>query len=72
MGDFQEALGALLGKQGPNLSPAVIPWLRGAWERDHVHWQRLDLSARHFVYPWADGVSSASRTIERYRGESRC
>jgi hypothetical protein len=29
MGDFQEALGALLGKDAPNLSPSVIARLRG-------------------------------------------
>ena len=32
MGDFQEALGALLGKDAPNLSPSVIARLRGEWE----------------------------------------
>jgi putative transposase len=31
MGDFQEALGALLGKDAPNLLPSVIARLRGAW-----------------------------------------
>lgn len=47
MGDFQEALGALLGKDAPNLSPSVIARLRGEWEADYAHWQRRDLSARH-------------------------
>ena len=32
MGDFQEALGALLSKDAPNLSPSVIARLRGEWE----------------------------------------
>ena len=31
MGDFRAALGALLGKDAPNLSPSVIARLRGAW-----------------------------------------
>ena len=35
MGDFQEALGALLGKEAPNLSPSVVARLRGEWEADH-------------------------------------
>ena len=56
MGDFQEALGALLGPQAPNLSPAVIARLRGEWEADYARWQRRDLSARHYVYLWADSV----------------
>src|SRR3954469_10228532 len=34
MGDFQEALGALLGKEAPNLSPSVIARLRGEWEAE--------------------------------------
>ena len=31
-GDFQEALAALLGKDAPNLSSAVIARLKGEWE----------------------------------------
>lgn len=61
MGDFQEALGALLGKDAPNLSPSVIARLRGEWEADYAHWQRRDLSARHYVYIWADGVYLQAR-----------
>ena len=36
MSDFQEALGALLGKDAPNLSPSVVARLRGEWEADHA------------------------------------
>ena len=61
MGDFQEALGALLGKEAPNLSPSVIARLRGEWEADYARWQRRDLSARHYVYVWADGVYLQAR-----------
>jgi transposase-like protein len=61
MGDFQEALGALLGKDAPNLSPSVIARLRGEWEADYVRWQRRDLSARRYVYIWADGVYLQAR-----------
>jgi hypothetical protein len=49
MGDFQEALSALLGKEAPNLSPSVIARLRGEWEADYSRWQRRDLSARRDV-----------------------
>ncbi len=38
MGDFQEALGALLGKEAPNLSPSVVARLRGEWEADYARW----------------------------------
>jgi putative transposase len=61
MGDFQEALGALLGRDAPNLSPAVIARLRDAWQADYLRWQRRDLAARHYVYLWADGVYLQAR-----------
>ena len=61
MGDFGEALAALLGKDAPNLSPSAIARLRGEWEADHAHWQRRDLSARRYVYVWADGVYLQAR-----------
>jgi transposase-like protein len=61
MGDFGEALAALLGRDAPNLSPSVIARLRGAWQADYARWQRRDLSARHYVYLWADGVYLQAR-----------
>jgi putative transposase len=61
MGDFQDALGALLGKDAPNLSPSVIARLRGEWEADYMRWQGRDLSARRYVYVWADGVYLQAR-----------
>ena len=45
-GDFQEALAALLGKDAPNLSPAVIARLTAKWQADYDAWQKRDLSAR--------------------------
>ena len=61
MGDFQEALAALLGRDAPNLSPSVVARLRGEWEADYKRWQRRDLSARRYVYVWADGVYLQAR-----------
>ena len=61
MGDFQEALAALLGKGAPNLSPSVIARLRAEWEAEHARWQGRDLSARRYVYVWADGVYLQAR-----------
>src|SRR5271166_4226684 len=61
MGDFQEALAALLGREAPNLSPSVIARLRGDWQADYVRWQRRDLSTRHYVYIWADGIYLQAR-----------
>jgi putative transposase len=61
MGDFQEALGALLGKEAPNLSPSVIARLRDTWQADYACWQRRDLAARRYVYIWADGIYLQAR-----------
>jgi hypothetical protein len=60
-GDFQEALAAILGKDAPNLSPSVISRLTGEWQQDYNRWQRRDLSARQYVYIWADGVYLQAR-----------
>ena len=60
-GDFQEALGVLLGKDAPNLSPAVIARLKQSWAADDARWQKRDLSARHYVYVWADGIYLQAR-----------
>jgi transposase-like protein len=60
-GDFQEALAALLGKDAPNLSPAVISRLTAEWEADYDAWQKRDLSARRYVYVWADGICLQAR-----------
>jgi putative transposase len=61
MGDLQEALAALLGKDAPNLSPSVIARLRGEWEADYTRWQRRDLSTKRYVYIWADGIYLQAR-----------
>ncbi len=61
MGDFGEALGALLGRDAPNLSPSVIARLRDEWQADYARWQRRDLSARRYVYVWADGIYLQAR-----------
>jgi len=60
-GDFEEALTALLGKDAPNLSPGVISRLTASWQEDYDRWQRRDLSARRYVYIWADGVYLQAR-----------
>ena len=60
-GDFQEALSALLGKDAPNLSASVIGRLTAEWQAEYERWQGRDLSARRYVYVWADGVYLQAR-----------
>jgi putative transposase len=63
-GDFQDALAALLGCDAPNLSPSVIARLTAEWQAEYVRWQGRDLSARRYVYVWADGVYLQARMEE--------
>ena len=51
-GDFQEALGALLGKEAPNLSPSVVARLRDEWQADYTRWQRRDLGVSRSESAW--------------------
>ena len=39
----------------------MIARLRGDWQADYVRWQRRDLSIRHYVYIWADGIYLQAR-----------
>src|SRR5438270_9550509 len=55
-GQFAEALTALLGPGAPGLSAATVRRLTEGWQEEHARWQRRDLSARRYVYLWADGV----------------
>jgi transposase-like protein len=60
-GDFQEVLSALLGKEAPGLSASTISRLKEAWTDEHARWKRRDLSARRYVYVWADGIHLQAR-----------
>ena len=60
-GDFSEALAALLGKDAAGLSASAIGRLRDGWQDDHAAWQKRDLSARRYVYVWADGIYLQAR-----------
>ncbi len=55
-GQFAEALTALLGPEAPGLAAATVRRLTESWQEEHERWRRRDLSARRYVYLWADGV----------------
>jgi putative transposase len=67
-GDFSEALAALLGKDAPGLSPTAIVRLKDGWLDDYAAWQKRDLSAKRYVYVWADGIYLQARL----EGEKQC
>ncbi len=55
----------MLGKDAPNLSPSVIGRLTGEWQAEYGRWQARDLSARQYVYLWADGIYLQARMEDR-------
>jgi putative transposase len=60
-GDFEEALVALLGKEAGGLSASTIGRVKDAWSDEHAHWSTRDLSIKHCVYLWVDGVHVQAR-----------
>ena len=60
-GDFEEALGALLGKDAGGLSASTIARLKEAWVGEHARWLDRDLSVKRYVYVWADGIYIQAR-----------
>jgi transposase-like protein len=55
-GDFTDALAALVGKDAPGLSASTISRLKTIWNQDLADWQIRDLSGKHYVYFWVDGI----------------
>jgi putative transposase len=55
-GDFSEALRVLLGEQAQGLSPNVVVRLKEQWTAEYEAWNRRDLTGKHYVYLWADGI----------------
>ena len=60
-GEFEETLAALLGKDAPGLSASTIARLKEVWLDEHEHWRKRDLSAKRYVYVWADGIYLQAR-----------
>src|SRR6516165_581740 len=60
-GDSEEALVALLGKDTGGLSASTIGRLKEAWSDEHARWSKRDLSAKRYVYFWADGIHVQAR-----------
>lgn len=55
-GDFSEALSSLLGEKATGLSATNIVRLKAGWEDEYREWSQRDLSGKHYVYLWADGI----------------
>ena len=60
-GDFEEALSALLGQDAGGLSASTIARLKDGWTDEHQSWLKRNLSAKRYVYMWADGIYVQAR-----------
>ena len=63
-GDFSDALAALLGTEAPGLSASTITRLKEVWGVEAERWHRRDLTAKRYVYFWADGIYFGARMEE--------
>jgi transposase-like protein len=54
--EMQPALEAILGPKAAGLSPANIARLKSVWEDSYQQWQQRDLTGKHYVYVWVDGI----------------
>ncbi len=55
-GDFGRALEAILGENAKGLSASTIVRLKKQWEQEYKEWAKRDLSQKHYVYFFADGI----------------
>ena len=55
-GDFSEALQSLIGPNASGFSANVVVRLKEQWSQEYDTWSRRDLSGKHYVYIWADGI----------------
>ena len=55
-GSFPEALEAILGENAKGLSPTNIVRLKQTWEDEYKTWSKRDLTGKHYVYVWVDGI----------------
>jgi transposase-like protein len=55
-GDFGDALSALVGKDAKGFSQPVVSRLKVKWKDEYEIWCQRDLSHKHYVYCWVDGI----------------
>jgi putative transposase len=59
--DFPTALEAILGPQAKGLSASTVVRLKEIWTEEHEKWSKRNLSGKHYVYVWVDGVYCKAR-----------
>lgn len=66
-GNFSETFSRLMGRQ-VTISASTITRLKSIWGQERLVWLKRDLSAKKYVYWWADGIYYNVRLL----GERRC
>ena len=66
-GDFSEALAALIGADVRGFSATTVTRLKESWELEYKAWSTRELSGKHYVYFWVDGVHFNIRLGEQDR-----
>src|SRR6202035_4772696 len=51
----------VLAEDAAGLSASAIGRLKDGWLDEHAAWQKRDLSAKRYVYIWADGIHLEAR-----------
>ena len=62
-GEMPDAL-VHLGFDGAGLSPTSVVRMTEAWQDEYDTWSRRDLSGKHYVYLWADGIYFGCRLTD--------
>lgn len=70
-GDFSEALQSLVGERAAGLSANVVCRLKEQWCGEYDAWSKRDLSDKHYVYLWADGIYAKVR-LEDDANKKQC
>ena len=70
-GDFGEALQSLVGERAKGLSANVVVRLKEQWADEYDQWMQRDLSGKHYVYVWADGIHAKVR-LEDDANKKQC
>ena len=70
-GDFAEALQSLVGERAKGFSANVVVRLKEQWSGEYEQWSKRDLSSKHYVYVWADGIHAKIR-LEDDANKKQC
>jgi transposase-like protein len=54
--DMERALEALLGPGARGISASTVVRLKEVWQEEFAQWNGRELSGKHYVYLWVDGI----------------